>query len=191
MDKHIFEIDKSSLTVTKKEITNNYTHHIVTYKNIPMENMILADGYIGILPFEIDKATGNISTVFLSKHHNFFRDDIRRSLIIDSYKDGVDNSPLDVVYRYFEQHLAVPLRDQSLNKIFYIGEIEMNNFLDGRIPCYAVNITGMITSKENIFKVSEEFPRVVERVDYNDMLKGVTHDFLAISATFLLLSYLT
>ena len=191
MDKNLFDIDKSSLTTTKTVISNNYTHHIVNYKNVAMDNMILTGNYIGILPFEIDKATGNISYVFLSKAHNFFKDEIKKSLIIEKFDDEHDNSPLDVVYRYFEKNLAVPLRDEKLEKIFYIGEIEMNNFLDGRIPCYAINVTGMITEKENVFKISDDFPHVIERIDYNNMLKGATHDFLAISATFLLLSYLT
>ena len=191
MNKNFFEIDKGSLQIKRTPISNNYTHAIADYNNIAFDGMELNGKYIGILPFEIDEKSRNISNIFLSKQHNFFKDEIKRTLILDAFDDSIDDSQLDVVYRFFESKLAIPLRDDRLEKIFYLGEIDMNTLLFGAIPCYAVDVTKMLTDKDNLFKISEVYPQTVERVDYNEMLKGITHDNLATSATFLLLSYLS
>ena len=189
--KNFFEIDKGSLQIKRTPISNNYTHVIADYNNIAFDDMELNGKYIGILPFEIDEKSKNISNVFLSKQHNFFKDEIKRTLILDQFNDDTDDSQLDVVYRFFESKLAIPLREDKLEKIFYLGDIDMNTLLVGQIPCYAIDVSKMLTDKENLFKISETIPQTVERVDYNNMLKGITHDNLAMSATFLLLSYLS
>lgn len=190
MDKNIFDINKSSLTITTTELTNNYSHKIINYNDSKTDSIELKTKYIGILPFEINKEQNVIASVFLNKSHNFIKDDIKKTLILIPMDDSFDTQ-LDVVYNYFEKNLAIPLKDTDLEKIFYLGNIEMNDLISGDIPCYSINITDMITAKENIFKINSELPQVVQRIDYSEMLKGVTHDMFAISATFLLLSYLS
>jgi hypothetical protein len=88
---------------------------------------------------------------------------------------------LDGLYKYN--------KDNDIDRIIYLGDIEYNNFLDCSIPCYAVNVKGLVKKKDDIFKVNDH--SYITKMNYLDVIKNGSLDSSVFSSLFLLLTYFT
>lgn len=189
MNKKFFEIDPNKLDIRASELSNNYEYCVINYDQYSFDNIKLKNKDICILPFETDGSGENILSLFLMKYHDFPKNEVKTSTIIARMNEDLDEANLDTVYRMMTKIMQVPIKSMNLERVFYLGEIEMNIMLSGAMPCYAVNVTDLITKKENSFVIDENLSQILEKIAYQDILKCTTRDFLVTSSTFMLLSY--
>lgn len=190
MNKNFFDVDNNILHADESGISPIYSHKKTRYGDADLENIKLESNNICILPFEVDGSGNNIKNLFLIKYHDFFKNTTKNTALVVK-KEDADISNLDTVYRALMKYMSIPTSNMPLERSFYLGEIELNVFVSGTIPCYGVNVTGLITDKENSFVINEKLLQKLERVNYVSVLKGATHDYLVSSSTFMLLSYLS
>lgn len=181
-------IDKAQLRIQKNQLSANYEHVHVSYGGVMFDNVELKNTNVCILPFETESSGKSVQYLYLYKYHDFVKDDTRVSTLLYRYDEDKDETNLDTVMRCIGETMHVPITQNDINRVFYLGEIELNNIISGGIPCYAVNVTGL--SKEMSFPISEQFESTLDRVMYSNVLRGTSQDYLVASSVFMLLSYL-
>lgn len=184
-------INKSQLAIQTNEISRNYDYCKVNYAGSAFDNIVLRNVNICVLPFETDETGKTITSLYLSKYHDFIKDKMNMSTLLYKNNEEKDESNLDTVVRCIGDTMKIPLTEKDLNRVFYLGEIELNNLISGSIPCYAVNVTGLSKLDVTSYNVSDEMVISVNKLPYVSVLRGTSQDFLIASSVFMLLSYLS
>ena len=184
-------IDKQQINIKKSEISPNYEYCRVSYAGNQFDNIALNNVNVCVLPFETDDSGKAIVSVYLNKYYDFIKDSMRVSTLMYKHNEEKDETNLDTVMRCVRDTMKVPLHVGEINRVFYLGEIELNNLVSGAIPCYAVNVTGMTNNESGIYSISDEMQITLERVIYHTVLRGTSQDYLVASSIFMLLSYLS
>ena len=182
-------INKNQLQVVKNDLSLNYEYCKVNYAGSAFDNVVLKNVNVCILPFETDDTGKIIQYLFLSRYYDFVKDSQRVSTLLYRHNEAQDDSNLDTVMRCVGDTMKIALTQDDVKRVFYLGEIELNNLLSGSIPCYGVNVTGL--AKEISYKISDQMEMSLERVVYSNVLRGTSQDFLVASSVFMLLSYLS
>lgn len=183
-------MSKNKPQIQNKEISENYEYAVVQYPGYSFDNIVLKNVPICVLPFETDDTGKAIVNLFLFKYFDAIRDTERVTTLLYKHDDDMDDSNLDTAMRCINDtmKLSISADSEDLNRIFYLGEIELNNLVSGVIPCYGVNVTGLVKADE--FKVNEIMQSTLNRVTYNKVLQGASHDYIVASSVFMLLTYL-
>ena len=182
-------INKTQVTKQISELSPNYEYCKVSYMGNQFDNVVLRNTNVCILPFETDDSGKVITHLYLNRYYDFLKEDTRVSALMYKNDEQKDDSYLDTVIRGVGDIMQIPITDNEIKRVFYLGEIELNNIVSGGIPCYGVNVTGL--SKEMSYKISDQLEIVLERVIYNNVLRGTSQDYLVASSVFMLLSYLS
>lgn len=182
-------INKDQLQTVKNNISANYEYCKVSYMGNAFDNVVLKNVNVCVLPFETDDGGHSILHLYLNKYYDFVKESMRMSTLIYKNDEEKDETYLNTVIRCIGDTMKIPLTDDDLKRVFYLGEIELNNLVSGGVPCYAVNVTGL--SKEPTYRISDEMMISLEKVIYTSVLRGSSQDYLVASSVFMLLSYLS
>jgi hypothetical protein len=142
-----------------------------------------------VLPFETDDSGKNILMLYLTKYYDFLKDSHRTSTLLYKNKESEDESYLDTVMRCIGDTMNIPIADKDINRVFYLGELELNHLVSGAIPCYGVNVTGLTNG--GAYPISDDLDITLNKIMYTQVLRGTSQDYLVAASVFMLLSYLS
>jgi hypothetical protein len=171
-------------------LSPNYNYVKIGYAGVGLDIVTLGAAKVCVLPFETDSSGKTIHDLYLLRYYDFVRDSARLSAMMYNFNDATDESNLDTAMRCVRETMQLAVSQKELNRVFYVGEIELNQIMSGSLPCYAINVTGMTKQGEARYEVNKELNIYLEKVQYVNTLKGMSQDCLVASATFLLLSYM-
>lgn len=182
-------VNRNQLQILKSEVSPNYEYCKVNYAGNAFDNVVLKNVNVCVLPFETDNSGKIILYLYLTRYFDFVKDSQRVSTLIYRNNEGQDESYLDTVIRCVGDTMRIPLTQDDVKRVFYLGELELNNLLSGSIPCYGVNVTGL--AKDLTYPISDQLEMSLERVMYSNVLRGTSQDYLVAASVFMLLSYLS
>ena len=175
--------------VKKTSLSNNYNYCIVEDQpGVSYDIVEILNNDVMILPFETDGTGNNIMSLYLFKYFDTLKNETKVSTMIERSSQE-DDVFLNTVYRAMIKNMNVPVDKMPIDKIFYLGNVDLNNYISGKIMCYAVNVTDYVSKKETSFAIYDDPQKSIVKVNYTDVLRGATYDYLAMSAVFMLLSY--
>jgi hypothetical protein len=159
MSNELFNVDPTKLNKEEPLLLDGlYKYNKVTYKDAKDNTITPIKKYVYVLAYEPGEGNKKIN------------DRIVNGLPIISYDEKQDDSNLDSVLRILNNELKVVIKDNDIDRIIYLGDIEYNNFLDCSIPCYAVNVKGLVKKKDDIFKVNDH--SYITKMNYLDVIKN-------------------
>lgn len=182
-------INKNQLQVHRSDVSLNYEHVRVNYAGSSFDNVALKHVNVCILPFETDDSGKIILYLFLTKYFDFVKDSQKISTLLYRMNESIDESNLDTVMRGIGDTMKIPITQDDVKRVFYLGEIELNNLVSGSVPCYGVNVTGL--AKDVSYSISDQMDISLERVMYTNVLRGTSQDYMVASSVFMLLSYIS
>lgn len=182
-------INKNQVRIQTNQLSANYEHSHVSYDGVMFDNIVLKNTNVCVLPFETESSGKIIHYLYLYKYYDFLKAETRVSTLLYKNDEERDESNLDTVIRCIGDTMRIPITNNDVNRVFYLGEIELNNLISGGIPCYGVNVTGL--AKEMTYPISDKFESTLDRVMYSNVLRGTSQDYIVASSVFMLLSYLS
>lgn len=184
-------INKNELSIEQTELSRNYNYCKIAYAGNMFDNIQLRGANVCILPFETESTGKAIDALYLYKYYDFVKDKSRVSTLLYRNNEEKDETNLDTVIRCIGDTMQIPLTEEDIKRIFYVGEIELNNLMSGAIPCYAVNVTGLTNNHPGTYSVNDQLDITLEKFPYSTVLRGTSQDYLVAASTFMLLSYLS
>ena len=184
-------MDKNQLNIERVDTSANYQYCKMTYGGNAFDNVVLRNTNICIVPFETDTAGKIIQSVYLYKYFDFLKSKHKMTTLLYKNNEDKDDSNLDTVLRCINDTMRIPITDSDIKRVFYLGEIELNSLISGNIPCYGVNVTGMVKETPINYIINDELEISLEKFPYSTILQSTSHDFLIASSVFMLLSYLS
>lgn len=183
-------INNSLLQIVKSDVQASpyYEYCKIAYSGNVFDIVSLKQTHVCVLPFETDVSGKNITSLYLTQYYNFIAEAMRTSAMLYKNKQEDDESYLDTVMRCVADVMKISI-NEDINRVFYLGEIELNHLISGIVPCYGVNVTGL--AKEMRYDINEELLISLNKTMYTQILRGTTQDYLVATSVFMLLSYLS
>lgn len=181
-------ISKDKLTLTGIDVSENYEHVVAKYGGDSFDCVKFLGRRVCVLPFTTDSSGKHVDGLFLNKYYDFFSDITRMSVVMPNVL-GDDESCLDAVIRWLGEYMDVPIYENNLDRMFFLGTVEFNRLLMAEIPCYGINVTGL--AKKQVYEIDANADSILSHVPYVSVLRSTSQDAMLAVSTFMLISYMS
>jgi hypothetical protein len=182
-------MDKLNLTKTSEWANEKYS--VVNFSNEKnnFSRIVANDPSICLLPFDLNP-NGQISHVYLAKYHDYLKENQEFKCLTDLIDLDKTDSEFESIQISLNDELG--LTDIDVNDVYYLGTINHNIPFSKEYKCFAINLTNYSDDPSGFTPKRDSDDsalQVVEKVKFNKLLTGEINDSLALSASFLLMSY--
>jgi hypothetical protein len=172
-----------------QQLSQNYSYCQARRGESMADFVSLADINVCVLPFETESTGKAVVSMYLMRQLAIIKNNMVWTAAIVRRNDNIDENNYDTACRFIAEVMKLPVTSAYLQKMFYLGEIELNSIIVGSIPCYAYNVTGMLKEGDTSFEINSDMQASLEKVSYDTLLKSGSRDAIASTAITMLLSY--
>lgn len=144
-----------------------------------------------ILPFDRNEFN-QVKRIYINRFYNFIDEETQFKPLLATVDEDEDESLLNTVQRASLEQLGITSDKFDIERMMYLGEIILNDGVNGKLRCYAIDVTSLAKSPKGFVPDVQDEPanKTVEPILFRDVIRGEYNDSLTLSVAMLLLSVL-